>query len=803
MPRLAALLALLAPLAPATAAAPALSGLVPVGGTRGTTLAVTFVGARLGDPLEVVTPEPGVSVTELVAESPGRVRATFAIAPDCPLGEHGFCLRTKSGVSDTRTFWVGALPATPEAEPNGEFDKAQPVGLNTTITGVIKREDVDYFAVECKKGQRLAVEVEGMRLGQQWWDPAVAILDARRFQVAASDDAPGLGQDAGCSVVVPADGKYTIQLRDSAYQGGDACHYRLHVGHFPRPAVAVPCGGRPGETLEVRLLGDAAGEIKQRVTLPATPGEFVFHARTPDGVHPAGVRLRVSDLPAARATDAAAKPEAAVVAAVPGALEGVVAKPGEGRWFRFAAKKGQAFEVKCFARRLGSPLDAVVSLFRAGKGTYGEHLVTNDDAPGTPDAALRFDAPADGEYYLRVGDHLYQGGPDYAFRVELAPPRAETVATLPKVDGNNVANQERQAVAVPRGGRTAVLVSTTRANWGGAIRLGFGPLPQGVAADAPEVSAAVAQVPVVFSAAATAPCAGSRAEVAATPTDPNAKVPSRTELDFKYNVGQPNNTPYHSYTTDRVCVAVTDPAPFSVEVVEPKVPLPQNASMNLKVVATRAKGFAAPIVLYPVWTPPGVGIQGGVTIPAGATEALVSVNAAGNAPVAAWKTALFAFGDAGAGQVTTSTQLFALAVSPPVVALAQNRAAVEQGGVAQVACKVEFPEPLSGQAVAKLLGLPAKATAADRPLAPDAKEVVFEVVTAKDTPTGKHNLFCQVVVTRNGETVAQSAGGGELRVDVPLPPKAQTAGKPEPNKPAPQKSAEPRLSRLEQLRRKK
>ena len=795
-----AVCALLVAVGSARAGTPVVGGLLPVGGTRGVPVTVTFVGDRLADPLEVMVYEPGIAVSGLVAESPRRVKATFTVAPDCPLGEHAFRLRTKSGVSDLRTFWVGTLPVVAEVEPNTEFDKAQAVPLNSTVTGVVDREDVDYFVVDCKKGQRLSVEVEGMRLGQQFWDPAVAILDSRRFELAASDDAAGLGQDAGCSVVIPADGKYTVRLRESSYQGSGGCHYRLHVGHFPRPTAIIPCGGKPGETIDVRFLGDAQGEIRQQVKLPPTPGEFRFRLQTAEGVHPGGVLFRVSDLPAVSDTPAGAKPEGAAVGTAPGAFHGVLAKPSEERYFRFPAKKGQGFAVATYARKLGSPLDSVVSIHRSDKGKLGGQVAANDDSNNSPDSAFTFQVPDDGDYFLRVADHLGQGGADYFFRVELAAPKAETVTTIPKVDGNNVTNQDRQSIVVPQGGRYAALINTNRANWGGPLTVGLSKLPAGVTVTSDPVAADLGQVPVVFEATPTAPLAGVLADVKATPTDPKTVVPSRTDLDVRFCIGV-NNTPFHTYHGEAVAVAVAEPAPYSIEVVEPRVPVPQNGSMNLKVVAKRAVGFAGPVTLYPLWTPPGMGIQAGVVIAPDKTEALVSLNAAPNAQAKAWRTALIAVGDAGKGPVYVSSQLFKLSVSPPLVTLAQNRAAVDQGQSTQIECKVEFPAPLVGKATVKLLGLPAKASTADKPLAPETKDIVFDVRTAKETPAGKHNVFCQVIVERDGETVTQNAGGGELRVDVPLPPKVQPAASPQKptEKPKP-KPTEKRLSRLEQLR---
>ena len=73
-------------------------------------------------------------------------------------------VRTATGISELRTFWVGALPVVEEKEPNSDFATPQKIPLNVTVHGIVDNEDVDYFVVECKKGQRLSAEIEGMRL---------------------------------------------------------------------------------------------------------------------------------------------------------------------------------------------------------------------------------------------------------------------------------------------------------------------------------------------------------------------------------------------------------------------------------------------------------------------------------------------------------------------------------------------------------------------------------------------------------------------------------------------------------------
>jgi hypothetical protein len=773
------------------AASPVLGGIAPHGAQRGTEAVLTFQGARLADAQEVLVYYPGIAVKKLDVVNDAVVKVTVQIAADCRLGEHAFRLRTASGVSDLRTFWVGALPVVQEVEPNTEFDAPQPIALNVTVQGTIGGEDVDHFVVECKKGQRLAVEVEGMRLAGGFWDPYVAILDAKRFELATSDDSPLLGQDGGCAVVIPADGKYVVQVRDSSYQSAGA--YRLHVGTFPRPTAVIPAGGKPGEELEVRFVGDPAGEIKQKVKLPAAGDDtFRVHCHTADGVSPTGFKFRVIDLPGVVEPGTNVGVQAAAAGAAPGAFHGVISKPGEVKFFKFPAKKGQVFDVHCYARRLGSPLDPVMYVGQ----TTGAGIAGNDDAVG-PDSYIRFTAPEDKEFAVWVHDHLQKGGPDYFFRIEITPVSPVTSTGIPKVDGNNVSNQDRQAIAVPKGNRFATLVVANRADWGGPAAVALDKLPPGLALAADAVDPGLNIVPVVFEAKADAPVGGLLADLQVKPTDAKVVAASRTNLDVNFNIGL-NNTPFHRLMTDRVAVAVTEAAPFSIDVIEPKAGVPQNGSMNLKVVAKRQPGFKGAITVFPLFTPPGMGIQGAAVIADGATECLLPMNAAPNAAARKWKTAVTAVSDAGKGPVWVSSQLFTVEVIAPMVAFAQDRSAVEQGQKGQVFAKVTVATPFEGKATVKLIGLPAKATAPDLELTKESKELAFAVTTDKTTPAGKHGVFCQVVVTHNGETLYHNVGGNELRVDVPLPPKAATAQAPP--TPQPAKPAEKRLSRLEQLR---
>src|SRR3990172_3242073 len=168
------------------AASPRLSVITPRGIQRGTEGKLTFSGSQLKDAQEILFFSPGIAVTKL-EPTDGSVVAHVKVAPDCRLGEHVAHVRTASGISDYRTFYVGALPAVDEKEPNSQFDTPQQISLNVTVAGVIDSEDVDYFVVESKKMQPIPAEIEAMRLGQTLFDPYIAILDAKRFELSARD----------------------------------------------------------------------------------------------------------------------------------------------------------------------------------------------------------------------------------------------------------------------------------------------------------------------------------------------------------------------------------------------------------------------------------------------------------------------------------------------------------------------------------------------------------------------------------------------------------------------------------------
>ncbi|MEX2215253.1 MAG: PPC domain-containing protein [Phycisphaeraceae bacterium] len=788
------------------AASPDLSSILPRGGQRGTEQEVSIRGARLNDAQEILFYEPGISVISLEVKDATRLDVKFKIEPTARLGQYVVRVRTLGGISNATTVSVGQYPIVNEKEPNDDFAQPQKVALNSTVHGVANTEDIDYYLVEAKKGQRITAEIEAMRLGSYLTDCYVAILDMKRFELASSDDSSLALQDPIASVIAPEDGTYVIAVRESSYAGNGNSRYCLHVGEAPRPTIVYPAGGKAGDEVEFRFLGDVKGDVVQKIKLPDNlSGDFHYYLQQDGQSVPSPNTLRV--VPFGNVMEVEPNNGAAEAtktdAELPLAFNGIIATMGDTDYFRFNAKKGQTFDVRCVARGIRSPLDSVLTIHNA----QGGQIAANDDSGG-PDSYLRWAVPADGEYLIGVRDHLGKGGADYVYRVEFMPITVDLSLSIPEFARNR---QDRNTVSVPRGNRYATLLRIKRNNFGGNVVLSAPDLPAGVTVAMDAIDGTVNDVPVVFEATADAVIGAKLIPFNGQHFENKAITGGFTQsLDLIY--GQPNNTVYYRADVDRMAVAVTEEVPFKITVIEPKVPLVRNGSMNLRIVAERKEGFKAPIRVRMLWNPPGIGSANEVVIGEGQTECYYSLNANGNAPARQWKIAMLALSDEGKGAVWTSSQLASLTVAEPYLGMSIPMAAGEQGKSVAILCKLDQLIPFDGEAVVELHGIPPKVTITQNPMkiTKDMTEVIFTATLAPDAPVGQHkSLFTQVVITKESEPIAHNiGGGGVLRIDSPPPPKPNAPPPPKPvqvaeaPKPAPPKAEPPPkpLSRLEKLR---
>lgn len=745
---------------------PRLNTITPPGAMRGTNVEVRLAGQRLEKAREIVFYSPGISVTGLEQGKANSVKARLHIAPDCSLGEHQFRLRTASGITELRTFFVGPYRTLSEVEPNNELINAQKIPLNVTVQGAAANEDVDYFKVEAKKGTRISAEIEGMRLARGVFDPVLVVRDPSGKELEEVEDTTLLMQDAFVSFVAQEEGFYTIGVHDTAYNGAGTSEYRLHIGNFPRPLAVFPPGGRAGRTVPFSFLGDPQGEFTQKITLPDIAGERFGVFAEQDGLtSPSPNWIRISPFDDLNETEPNDQKETATRGAntLPVAFNGIIQKAGDVDHFAFLTHKGQALEITVFARRLRSPLDAVLEIL----DKQGAVLAANDDSTG-PDSLLRWTVPADGEYFVRVKDQLGQGGLDYVYRVEVTLVQPTLAVTIPEAARNDT--QTRQWIAVPRGNRYALLVNCKRANWAGDVRVAMEALPPGITLTADTLSSKLETLPVVFEAAPDAALSGRLVNLTAASSDSTKPVKGNYRHSLELVQG-PNNTYYYATKVDKIYAAVIEALPFKVSIVEPKVPLVQGGTMDLKITVERQGGFAEPIALKMLWNPPGVGSQPEVVIPKGASSVVYPLNASAGAEAKTWKTCVLASSTINGGTAYASSQLVSLEVAPPFVIGRFEPLTGEPGRTVKMVCALEQKKPFEGKASVRLMGLPEQVTASERQISSADKEVVFDLVISSQAAPGYYrNIFCRAELRKNGGVIPHVLGtGGILRI---MPPKA-------------------------------
>lgn len=439
---------------------------------RGQTLEIAVTGANLAGVTTIGIAEPlGLEATLVKPDKPedGRAKLRLVAAPDAAPGEREIRLISPTGVSNPLRVAVEQYPLLAESEPNDKPGQAQSAVLPAVLAGQIQSAgDVDAFRFEARKGQRIVFDVSAARTGSPL-DPTIAVYDASRREIAADNDTHGA--DPFLAVDVPADGAYTLEVRDLQYRGGGDYAYRIQAGPIPYVEALVPMTSQRGKVVEVRAVGHnvhGADRIKLDLTY-ATSGRVNVRAKTPLGVSNA-LPFEITDVPPtveAEPNDAADKANAVPL---PAEISGVVERGDDEDLYRFKVPQKQMVNIEVTARRLGSPVDALLTLRNAKDGAVIE---ANDDAAGADARITRELEP--GEYLVSVRDLVYSGGPDHAYRLTVeptaAPPQEFTVRFQP------------DAIRVHRGGNAVVWCDVTRMNgFRGDVTVTLEGLPRGVTA---------------------------------------------------------------------------------------------------------------------------------------------------------------------------------------------------------------------------------------------------------------------------------------------------------------------------------
>jgi hypothetical protein len=422
---------------------PVIKFLFPAGGQRGKSVDVAVNGTGFQGAGAVRVSGGGVTGQVVKVENPNLVRITVTIDPDAATGERDLRVVTPAGgVSNRFRFFVGELPEINEIEPNSSKSQAQRLeSLPLVVNGQVHPSDTDFFRFAAKAGETLVCHVQARELLPYiadavpgWLETCLTLYDADGKELAFAGRFR-FDPDPLLIYRVPKDGEYLIEVRDLFYRGREDFVYRLSLGALPYLTDVFPLGGQRGSDVPVELYGANLPMKSTKLVLPGDSAPLRLVSLAQNGLRSNALPFAVGDQREMRVTEANQAFDRASKVEVPVTLNGRIRQTGEAHYFRFAAKQGQRFIMEVQARRLGSPLDSILTLFNS----RGGQLAEQDDADmGDPlltqhaDSHLDYAFPADGEYVLRIQDVQGRGGEDYAYRLHVVPPRPDfSLRTVP------------------------------------------------------------------------------------------------------------------------------------------------------------------------------------------------------------------------------------------------------------------------------------------------------------------------------------------------------------------------------------
>ena len=576
-------------------AEPVLSHVSPPSVCRGQPNQIALVGKGVDRAIGIWTSLPHglFNVSAVTASEPDRSEFQVKVAADCPLGIYGLRLATEDGLSNLHMFVVDDLVLRPSlAEPQTEFPIA--------VAGVFRPAAVDRYRISVTAGQRVTFEVVASRLGNDA-DPLVTIFDSTGRNIGQRDNDPGLFFDCSFEQTFERAGIYTVEVRDSRYQGTPDWRYLLRMGNFPRTSVAIPTAVRPGEQSLLRfpdLPGHGLPGVEVPFAVPASQphGSFFYSWRRPGDGASTWVPLLSTQLPSvveAEPNDSLEQGTATLAA--PLILHGHFAQPGDKDYFVLDLKKGERLSVRAETKPLNSAADVELIIV----DPTGREIQRVDDLslPGgaLDEGALTFNVGQDGKYGLLVRELTKAAGPAFAYRVTVQPvaPQFQIVA-------------EASAFTIPQDSYQSLPLTVTRSEYTGPIELSLVGEPAGFRLEPTVIAEGETGVLCKLFASTAAPQGlyqlqlvgqGKVGETALTaPVTTHPLVDRQLiNVDLIKTALRDNQRWLPPSVTDKLAVQITPPAPFTVELADNKFTLPRYQHVDLPLQVARSGGFDGPV----------------------------------------------------------------------------------------------------------------------------------------------------------------------------------------------------------------
>jgi len=424
------------------------------------------------------------------------VYAEVTVAPDAKPGRREIRVISKLGVSNPLPFYVGQVPEvarkpmkTMQKPVLGKEYLAQRkrppeeeelrITVPCTMNGQIAAGEVNRYRFPASKGQRLVISAKARELVPYvpdgvpgWFQAVLRLSDANGKELAYNDDFR-FNPDPIIYFEIPDDGEYVLAINEALFRGRESFVYRITIGELPFVTSIFPLGGRVGEPVKIEMIGWNL----EKTTLTPPPKDAKAGCQllaATDGTLVSNyVPFALDTLPECLEKEPNDEPSKAQKVQLPIIVNGRIDRPGDWDVFEVEGKAGETIVAEVQARRLGSPLDSFLKV----TGADGKIIAMNDDHYDAgsglnthhADSYLMVKLPANGKYYIHLGDTTRHGGKEYAYRLRISRPQPDFALRLIP-----------SRIGIPNKASSAVTVFAIRKDgFDGPINLSFKDLPKG------------------------------------------------------------------------------------------------------------------------------------------------------------------------------------------------------------------------------------------------------------------------------------------------------------------------------------
>ena len=390
--------------------------------------------------------------TPACASISSLVMVEVTIAPEAAPGLREMRLVTPRGVTNPLRFDVGQVPESSRKpmisaslqvlgkeatalrkRPPEEAEET--LTLPCTVNGQIASGESNRYRFHANKGQCLVFSTQARQLIPYiadavpgWFQPVLVLHDANGHELAYSDDYR-FKPDPVILYQIPADGDYVFAIYDAIYRGREDFVYRITAGELPFITSIFPLGGPATVPPQPHMTGWGLTRAESHAPPTDTGPGIIQLAARKSGHVSNPVPFALDTLPEVPDHEPNNTTATAQKITLPVIINGRIDQPDDWDVFQFDGKAGDPVAIEVQARRLDSPLDSVIKLTDAS----GKVLAFNDDyedlTAGTnthhADSYLLTQLPADGSYFVHIGDTARNSGEEYAYRLRISAPQPD------------------------------------------------------------------------------------------------------------------------------------------------------------------------------------------------------------------------------------------------------------------------------------------------------------------------------------------------------------------------------------------